>query len=71
MNTHGKTGNRNAQKTWKEVKTVRIQAHCTEDYRINVAKRSRDFGGMGKYIRGLVDADLEAEREDLRDAQGS
>ena len=60
MNTYGKIGNRNAQKTWREVKTVRMQAHCTEDYRAKAAKRARDFGGMGKYIRCLVDADLKA-----------
>tara|TARA_R110000803_G_scaffold201864_1_gene266789 strand:+ start:957 stop:1148 length:192 start_codon:yes stop_codon:yes gene_type:complete len=63
MNTHGKKGNKNAQKTWRDVKTVRIQAHCSEDYRLSVARRARDSGGMGKYIRGLVDADLQEQKK--------
>ena len=53
------TGNRNAMKPECEVKTAALKVPCTQEYRDKVGRRAKDFGGMGNYIRGLIDADLE------------
>ena len=61
------TGNRNAMKPECEVKTAALKVPCTQEYRDKVGRRAKDFGGMGNYIRGLIDADLEAIRHSRRD----
>ena len=53
------TGKRNALKPECEVKTSKLTVPCTQEYRNRVGRRAKDFGGMGNYIRGLIDADLE------------